>query len=361
MEPAHTVVGETRLRPAPQAGGRIASLDLLRGLCALAVASYHGLEWAGVAALHNLALYGVYLFFLLSGASMSVAYARRLRHGYPVGKYLLLRYVRLAPLYSAVAIYAAFTHWVGHYSTASVVGRYLLNVTFLFGLTNPGQISLVTGGWSLGIEFVFYFLFPLLLILLSNRAALWIVVAALIAQLVFVNVVLDGATLGSAWNHYTQFGAFAGYFAFGTWIGIRWTDGDIGPSRRQLWSWTAWLVLLGIIGTQSGPTAEQSLTGLRGALLVVGCCALLAVTMRLECPGPLGRVAGWLGEASYPLYLMHPLVFDAFGGLRALAPLRQQRPGAFVVLVVSTSFVLAIVVYRAFEEPILKWGKRRIG
>jgi peptidoglycan/LPS O-acetylase OafA/YrhL len=31
------------------------------------------------------------------------------------------------------------------------------------------------------------------------------------------------------------------------------------------------------------------------------------------------------------------------------------------VIVLAISFLLATVIYRAFEEPILKWGKRRIG
>ena len=76
--------------PTP-ASDRIESLDLLRGLCAIGVACYHVLSWAELATIHNLGLYGVYTFFLLSGASMTVAYAPRFRSGYPVTRYLALR------------------------------------------------------------------------------------------------------------------------------------------------------------------------------------------------------------------------------------------------------------------------------
>jgi len=43
---------------------RIESLDLLRGLCAIGVACYHVLSWVQLATIHNLGLYGVYVFFL---------------------------------------------------------------------------------------------------------------------------------------------------------------------------------------------------------------------------------------------------------------------------------------------------------
>jgi exopolysaccharide production protein ExoZ len=361
MEPAKVLDTEAPPVALAQPQGRVAALDLLRGICAISVAAYHGLQWVGIASLHNLGLYGVYMFFLLSGASMSLAYARRLRRGYPVTKYLLLRYVRLAPLYVGVAVYAALTYGLLHFTPISVFGRWLLNISFLFGFTNPGQISLVTGGWSLGIEFIFYFVFPLLLVLLGSRRAPLLVAAALAAQLVFINIVLAGTTLEAAWFAYTQFGAFVGYFAFGTWIGLRFAEGRSAPSRRQPLTWAGWLALVAILGTQSGVTAEGSLVGVRGLSLSLACCALLTLTMQLECPGPLRRIARWLGEASYPMYLIHPIVYFRLGDLRLLAAFRQQRPGAFVALVLVVSFGLATIIYRAFEEPILKWGKRRIG
>jgi peptidoglycan/LPS O-acetylase OafA/YrhL len=133
--------------------GRIESLDLLRGLCAIGVACYHVMSWLGVATVHDLGLYGVYLFFLLSGASMTIAYARRFADGYPVTSYLALRYIRLAPLYVLAATYVAIVDLRSLYTLPQLVGRWLLNVTFLFGVANPGDTSLIVGGWSLGIEF----------------------------------------------------------------------------------------------------------------------------------------------------------------------------------------------------------------
>lgn len=360
MEPS-TVADHEAHSPTAGGHGRVASLDLLRGLCAVAVAAYHGLSWIGLGTFHNLGLYGVYLFFLLSGASMSLAYARRFRRGYPYTSYLALRYVRLAPLYGAVALYEILSWGLARYSPAAALGRWLLNVTFLFGFANPGGTAIATGGWSLGIEFVFYFVFPLFVAILASRAAPLLVALALGAQLVFVNVVLAGGTLLGNWAAYTQFASFIGYFACGTWLGLRFIDGKLVPARVQSLGWLAWLALLAAVGAGSGATDESCLTGARGALLTAACCALVAVTLMLEVPRPIRRVAAWLGEASYPMYLVHPLIYRQLNTSRALAPLHDHHSHAFIALFLIVTFVAGIVIYRVFEEPILRWGKRRIG
>lgn len=343
---------ETDLTPE-----RIHSLDLLRGLCAIAVAGYHLAMWLGIAQVHTLGLYGVYLFFLLSGASMAVAYAVRFRAGYSIAKYLALRYIRLAPLFIVVASYVALTSGRTLYPGVDLAERWLMNVTFVFGVANPAQTSLVTGGWSLGIEFVFYAMFPLLLAVLSGRRAPWIVAALFVLQLAFVNLVLSGRTLGDAWSEYTQFLSFIGYFAFGVWLGLAHLE---RPPVTRSWLWVPWLALVGVIATQSGNTAEGTLTGVRGTLLVFACCALLFVTMRVRVPRRLRGIATTLGDASYPMYLLHPIVVEVAADRGLFATMRVHQPARFMVIALVATFALSFVVFRLFEAPILAWGKRRL-
>lgn len=344
--------------PTTSGGARVEAFDLLRGLCAIGVAVYHALGWLGVAHVYNLGLYGVYVFFLLSGASMSIAYAPRLRRGYPIWKYLAIRYVRLAPLFIALVTYE-----LALAATASggfaLIGKWLLNVTFLFGFANPGESSLATGGWSLGIEFVFYFVFPLMLSALSTRAAVAIVTGCVALQIVFVNVAIGTRSLTDAWIGYTQFAAFVGYFAAGVWIGNRWLA-DPRPGRRPLLRWALWLAVVVSLVTQSGATDSASLVGLRGALLTLLSVALVALSVRLRLPRPLSPIATWFGEASYPMYLVHPIVFRYAIHANWLQAYRTRAPALLAAAVVAFCFVLGIAIYRGFEEPILRWGKRRL-
>ena len=63
------------------AAKRVPGWDLLRGICALAVACYHLMFWQDVAAIHTLGSYGVYLFFVLSGASLAYNYIDKFESG----------------------------------------------------------------------------------------------------------------------------------------------------------------------------------------------------------------------------------------------------------------------------------------
>ena len=172
-----------------ETGMRVHGFDILRGLCALGVACYHVLGWLQAGHPYNLGLYGVYVFFVLSGASLWIAYADKMEQGYPLAGFFAARFFRLAPLY-----------WLAVLLTPIIVGgpwsmHYLaLNLSFLFGLGNPGQTAIVTGGWSLGIEFVFYLLFPLLLILVRTPTGVGLRAAVLlyISQMIFIAVQVEG-------------------------------------------------------------------------------------------------------------------------------------------------------------------------
>ena len=83
---------------------RVLGWDVLRGLCALAVATYLLLYWQVLAALHTLGSYGVYLVFILSGASLAYNYGGRLKGLRGAGDFLLTRWLRLAPLYLALCL-----------------------------------------------------------------------------------------------------------------------------------------------------------------------------------------------------------------------------------------------------------------
>jgi peptidoglycan/LPS O-acetylase OafA/YrhL len=171
---------------------RIAGFDLLRGICALSVVIYHGMLTGKLGQVTNLGTYPVYIFFVLSGASMYVAYADKFARGYSVARFLALRLIRLMPLYVAALVVWLAIEFARNGFSLRELGLGYLNVFFLFGLGNPGSTSQVVGGWSLGIEFVFYLLFPAALSLVGGRRWPWLLLIAFTTQHVFIN-----ATLGN--------------------------------------------------------------------------------------------------------------------------------------------------------------------
>ena len=139
---------------------RIHALDALRGLLAIGIMAYHVFGWTRVASITTLGTYGVYAFFVLSGFALEWAYGTRLHDPGGLRTYVAARIGRIFPLYTLAALTtAAMTLYARRPVDRSDL---LLNVTLTFGLVNPGATSTVVGGWSIGIEVVFYALFPLI-------------------------------------------------------------------------------------------------------------------------------------------------------------------------------------------------------
>ena len=201
--------------PGSVAPQRVLGWDVLRGLCALAVASYHLLYWQQLASLNTLGSYGVYLFFVLSGASLAYNYSGKLARPRDAAAFLVTRWMRLAPLYIVlccvfvVVLSLGSGRWVDRLPL-----RFALNASFAFGLHDPTLWALLIGGWSLGIEFVYYLAFPFLLWLLPRKP--WCAFAAL--ALAMLQWWWIERTAGSAAGYaasavaYHQVPAFVGVF-----------------------------------------------------------------------------------------------------------------------------------------------------
>src|SRR6185295_16501291 len=97
------------------------------------------------------------------------------------------------------------------------LGRFLLNITFLFGLIEPGKTSHLPGGWSIGIEWVFYLAFPLFVMFAQTLRTMFVLLfLALVINQLYVSALFgDGKTLGDEWVAYIQFPVFLVYFIAG--------------------------------------------------------------------------------------------------------------------------------------------------
>jgi peptidoglycan/LPS O-acetylase OafA/YrhL len=316
---------------------RIAGFDFLRGLCAIAVALYHMLSWSGTATFHSWGLYGVYIFFVLSGASMAVAYRDRFANGFTPSEFLLLRFARIAPLFLLVIA----AKLVLHPSENNVAQ----NVSLLFGLGNPGANSLAVGGWSIGIEFAYYLMFPLLLSISQSRGRWYIALLISVAQLAFVNQVLATGTLEKVWTAYTQPLAFMAYFYIGCLIGGRALDGNISKNSEIPFAAVLASILAG--GADSG---EATLAGARGVMLFL--LALLAVHFAVGLAVPR-RLASFLGQVSYGTYLFHPFAY--YGIVKLGAPIAATIAASLAVSVAG-----AYASHRFYEVRVRDWIKRRL-
>lgn len=328
---------------------RILGFDLLRGLCAMAVAGYHLTSWSGIATWHNAGTYGVYTFFVLSAASMTVAYQNRLLTLTDLRAYFAIRYARIVPLFGLVLVVAV---WLD--PSRFVSNKVILNLSMLFSLGDPGRLSLIVGGWSLGIEFMFYALFPMMLLLpRSAVASSLIVLSAFIVQFAFVSTaVSDAGDLAKNWGTYTHILSYIGFFVSGMYLPhvVAWLRRKgLVRSMGGVLGFAALVITL----SQNGQTAEDTLilpTSMVFAGLVLLACAGFAVQ---EFGAISSRVAKFFGNVSYGVYLFHPLSYEMMG--------RRGLTGIVLVMgSLGLTFVLAYFAYRFYERPILDMCKRRL-
>jgi peptidoglycan/LPS O-acetylase OafA/YrhL len=157
------------------------SLDLLRGICALGIAVYHYMAWAKGYKLQSLGTFGVYTFFVISALVMMMSYAGDFRNEITVSAlkdFFRNRAARILPLLALISILAAVRYRGDEGMTLTKV---VLTASGLFALHMPGFLSMTTGAWSLGIELLFYALFPVICILAANARITSLLIALAIA------------------------------------------------------------------------------------------------------------------------------------------------------------------------------------
>lgn len=351
---------------AAAGAGRVLGWDVLRGLCALAVAGYHLLSWQGLAELHTLGSYGVYLFFVLSGASLAYNYQDRMRRAGDAGRFLATRWLRLAPLYLVVCVLFVILlalrdgRWVDRLPL-----RFALNASFAFGLHDPVVWALPVGGWSLGIEFVYYLAFPLLLPLLARRR--WWSAAGLALCLLQWSWIqrTAGSPAGYAASAvaYHQAPAFAAYFFGGCVIGAA------RRARHLAWPAAAgtatWLALVVLLLALNPAAAGDELLGVRGAVLFAACFVAVFASGQVSLGARAAPLARWLGDITYGCYLLHPLLFFGFAWLLwprlGVGAITDAAPALRCVVlagVLLASCLVAAASERWFEAPLRRRGRR---
>lgn len=314
--------------------GKIYGLELLRGLCAVLVALYHCLTWSDTATFPTWGLYGVYVFFVISGAV--------LYHNYPrlnsIPEFLWKRFTRLAPLFCACL---AVRVLASHQWPAEAI---FLNASMLFGFANPGDTSIVIGGWSLGIEFALYALFPVFLAFVGTLRMMAGTFALLfLLRVMSVDTVLHGKSFLDAWAAYTQPASFLMFF-FG------------GMALAKIKGLPKWVALLAIpIFIWYGADRESVVTGWLGAAYALAAVTFVGGFFWSPESRPFRVVCQFFGDISYGLYLMHPLAW-----LATMHLFPEMPVAARISLTFTVASVAAWISLRIYERPLRRWIMQRV-
>ncbi len=358
--------------PAPSEPRKIANIERLRGLAALAVVICHiGGHFYGFTRISPgpeklfgwLGQFGVAVFFVISGLCIRLPEARALAGGgvvrLDVREYLIRRFLRIAPpywiaLFASIAVGALIkTELIdGAGSPFDVVSHLLLLHTL------APSTFLGTNGvfWTIGLEVHFYLAY----ILFANRPAkVWTAAALLVLALVVFGAASKLLATGNPWRIVGQELFLTSFWQW--YLGALIADWALKQPRAAaappLWTARIAAVILtlglGLFDPMLGPMH------LRDWLLPFGAAAIVALfVMRPVDAGEdsnLLEPLNALGRASYSLYLFHPVALS----LAAFAIMsRGWSTGAGAALCLILALMLAGASYRLIEKPLLAWRRR---
>ncbi|WP_223166227.1 acyltransferase family protein [Nonomuraea sp. SYSU D8015] len=373
---------------------RLAWLDALRGIGALAVVAEHLLPWF-LPALRpywfSLGVYGILVFFLVSGYIIPTSLER---HG-DVRAFWISRIFRLYPLYlSVIALVLALAWWVPVRGEVPRDGSAVAaHATMLLDVVSVGGVADTM--WTLSYEMVFYLMVTaLFLVGAQGRSGLMSMLFA--AGAVVVGLVASGAVLVGAWPAYVTGALFAAGLVCVMWgrgrtaaaclLGLM-ALASLLLSSRVPWLGTAVLAVMfagtairrwecgtgGLwpVAVTTGLVAIAPLWAVEGGwwwvqanvwfttIALAGATFAGAMALRGR---RLPRAMVWLGLVSYSLYLVHHPLLKYFveitGDLR-----RAELPYQLGMAALALAAVLGVsaLAYRYIERPGQALGRRISG
>ncbi len=339
---------------------RVASLDYVRGLAALSILLYHYQSWIfgnfdAASIWGRLGLYGVGLFYVLSGLTLYHVYEQRLKpQPELVSDFYLKRLFRIFPLlWLVMTVYLVRD---AQYAKAGW-GNVFYNFTGLFGLLDWNN-AIGVGVWSIGNELTFYLLFPVFIFVIrySRPAFLLLSLLLMAIGLYFAFFGIAATTpLADQWRDYTnplnQAFLFLGGFCIG----------HFSKHRNYNSKLLLLVLLLSIAVFCFYPAAGETATLVSGmnrlifsstCLAACWCMYKLPVSPPALVDGPLKK----LGEVSYALYLLHPIVYNeltGYGANKGVLP-----PWQLLFAATGITLLLSLLVYRFYEQPFIRFGQR---
>lgn len=335
---------------------RYESLDWLRGLMALTIMIYHLISWqlfhpeAG-SILGNFGIYGVSIFFVLSGLSMALAYHHFIKNIKSYISFFIRRIFRIWPLlWLAILLisvenfrlYVELDFW-----------KIFLNLTTLFSFISPSEYINV-GAWSIGNEIVYYSLTPILIVLYNYKKNLGntIVFLSTIIGLYFSFYLLQSnISLAIQWGKYIN--PFNNLFLYFCGIALYYNFKDI-----DLTNYSYVFITLSLIIFIYYPVYGDQIKLVTGAnRIIFSTSSILLILGFYKLNYKQNNIFTFffanLGETTYGIYILHPLVYYYI----MLADLTSNS----LIIIISTiilTLIVAKLVYKFYERPLIKFGKK---
>ena len=341
-------------------------IDAIRGYAILGVVIVHcfmGDKGIFGSNILGIGAKGVQLFYIASAYTLLLSWNNRKKENRPSLNFFIRRFFRIAPMFwLAILFWLIYTkneiytpgYDYRYYDYKSIIAHFL----FLHGFSPFWQDSLVPGGWSVGVEFIFYFLCPFLFTRINNlKKAFWAYLFALYIGYICI-IILKKFPLIPYQNTYDGYlyGFFisqANVFMFGF---ILFYLNRLIKLKYLLYLLIGLLPLLisYLNGFKSGIENNILITILFGCFFII-----------IQKPNYSFLqffFIRYLGKLSYSIYLIHFVVlalFEKFHFKYFISNISLNYSIRFMFVLII-SIIISNFSYKYIEQPFIGFGKRII-
>jgi peptidoglycan/LPS O-acetylase OafA/YrhL len=308
---------------------------------------------------------GVQLFFILSSLTLFISIKSKSDFSgiYDLGKFFIRRFFRIGPmwLFGIVLYFLIFgfgsrsendlTQQLGYFEI-------FINAIFLNGFFPNYLNSVVPGGWSIGDEMIFYFIFPLLFIKITNinKALLFSLLSILgIAILSFFTRSIGSGYENGIWSSFLYY-----YFpnqlqVFSLGFILYFLLFENGSVQTHGIRPSTYFLLLFMIFFELFFNIKIFRTHL---LFSVGFALLIYVLAKWPNKLFINRILGFIGKISFSIYIIHFAILHYFSKLGFLDLLFNPIQNYLLkyALVAIFSIGLSTITYYLIEKPGQKIG-----
>ena len=313
--------------------------------------------------------FGVPLFYIMSAFALSYGYHDRLQSPEQWKSFYIRRFFRISPLfYTMMVIYILFLFF--SFGKAVSISEIVASFTYTFNVLPGYTDGFVWASWSIGVEMLFYAIFPLITFIGSSLTKSIIL---FLISIFIVSLWQSGFSSASQdLKHFANLGFLSHfhYFCAGILTFFIWKKLQRNPINHRIFIFISSLsILILILASPEIQSIYERIFGLKHSKTAL--TTVLAIIFSLFILGFsfekfYYRSLAWtsyLGKASLSIYLWHPLVI----GCLMLSGVYEKIYAnsyslllsfcASLALTLLILFPLALLSYHWIEKAFATWLK----
>jgi len=321
----------------------------------------------------NIGMFAVYLFFALSGCTLTISHAKKINTFSDFIPFYIKRFFRIWPAFAvSMVIYLLYIEvfkvlyvsdknlWVAEFLKEYTIKDVFGYLSLTFNITGPR--GLFNGPyWSLPVEFQYYLLLPFALILMKNR---WTNFLVPLIFGVVLYVIYCGKLIVFDRNDVFKMG-----FAFFGGVLIAKYYTYISYKIPLLLTTAIFLVTSFVMGLLANRFVElpDSIPIINDGSNIYGICSVLIVglaliTKPIENPGRFLNFLTFYGEISYSTYLFHMMFIGAAGLIISYCGIHSYMNKLIFSLFFTLigSYFFSVATYYFIEKPSIDFGARLV-